>query len=214
MARRLSSIPVVPLVAGLLLALVAAVTLFWYASPKLLSRYMAAFGPEVQINSVLRLHEAETKLAAAKTEYDRWITLGDVAMARAAFADRVDADVLAKELLAMAQQPAFRNDWNYGNAVHRANSSLGHIALRNGDKAAARDYLLASVNTQGSPQMNSFGPNMLLAKEMLDANEQDAVLQYLTRCRTFWTMGHDNLDVWTQMIRDGKRPRFGPNLLY
>lgn len=75
-----------------------------------------------------------------------------------------------------------KDDWNYGNAIHKANSALGMLALRNGDKAAARRHLLASAETKGSPQMNSFGPNMQFADAMLHAGGHEAVLVYFARC--------------------------------
>lgn len=176
-------------------------------------RYAAESGPIITPADADREEDSEAKLANAKTELDRWVNLGDVALRRAGKKDS-DASALANELLSMADRFGYRTNWNYGNAIHKANSALGRVALRNGDKAAARKYLLASVASKGSPQMNSFGPNMVLAYEMLDAGEQAAVLEYLAACRVFWKMGQERLDVWEEMIRAGKKPRFGANMLY
>ena len=107
----------------------------------------------------------------------------------------------------------YKTDWNFGNAIHKSNSALGGIALRSGDKAV-RKYLLASANSKGSPQMNSFGPNMGFAKEMREAGKKESVLEYLRLCGTFWAMGHDQLEVWDKMIRENRAPHFGANLLY
>jgi hypothetical protein len=176
-------------------------------------RYAAESGPIISPADSDRREDSEERLASSKTEYDRWVSLGDVALRRAGKKDS-DGAALANELLAIASQDRYRKDWNYGNAIHKANSALGRIALRNGDKAAARKFLLASVDSKGSPQMNSFGPNMVLAYEMLDAGEQAAVLEYLAACRVFWKMGEESLNVWEEMIRAGKKPRFGSNMLY
>ena len=108
----------------------------------------------------------------------------------------------------------YKTDWNYGNAIHKANSGLGRIALRQGDKVAARAYLLASAKSDGSPQMNTFGPNMILAKEMLEAGEKEAVLEYLQLCGKFWSMEDGRLAVWKRMIGDGRKPNFGARLLF
>ena len=49
------------------------------------------------------------------------------------------ADHLAQRALALA--PRFRNDWNYGNAVHLGHTVLGLLALQTRDLAAALAHL-------------------------------------------------------------------------
>ena len=110
--------------------------------------------------------------------------------------------------------PKYRNDWNYGNAVQDANQVLGLIALAKGDVAEAKKRLLASADSKGSPQMNSFGPNMQLAKALLEKGEKDVVLEYFQRCGTFWKMGAERLAAWTAAVKNGKIPEFGANLRY
>jgi TonB family protein len=122
------------------------------------------------------------------------------------------AKAYATELLQMAAQ--YPADWNYGNAIHDGNMVLGRVALRQGTVALARQYLLQAGKTKGSPQLNSFGPNMRLAGELIDANERDAVLQYFDLCRSFWKMGGRKLDDWTAVVRGGGKPDFGANLAY
>ncbi len=51
-----------------------------------------------------------------------------------------------------------------------------------------KKYLIAAGKSPGSPQMDSFGPNMTLAKDLLEKGERDAVLEYFMRCRKFWKM--------------------------
>src|ERR1700719_3714085 len=72
-------------------------------------------------------------------------------------------------------------------------------------------YLLASGKTPGSPQLDSFGPNMTLAKELLAKGESDSVLQYLDLCKNFWEGERQQLDDWRDAIRGGKTPDFGAN---
>jgi hypothetical protein len=84
----------------------------------------------------------------------------------------------AQKLLALAE--ANRNDWNYGNAVHDGHVVLGQVALAFGDVDTAKSELLAAGRTPGSPQLNSFGPNMRLASDLLDAGEGDVVVQNLS----------------------------------
>ncbi len=122
------------------------------------------------------------------------------------------ASSLARELLKAAN--TYPHDWNHGNAVHHGHLVLGRIALATGDLATARTELIEAGRTSGSPQLNSFGPNMRLAQELLRAGEREVVLEYLELCRQFWKMGNERLARWTADIAQGREPDFGPNLVY
>jgi TonB family protein len=122
------------------------------------------------------------------------------------------AEAYAKELLSQPDSP---KDWNYGNAVFYGNMVLGRVALnRDHQVESAKTYLLAAGRTPGSPQLNSFGPNMSLAKDLLLAGERDAVLDFFTSCRAFWKLGAVQLDNWTAAVKAGEVPNFGANLKY
>jgi hypothetical protein len=145
---------------------------------------------------------------------------GDLALA-ALEAGRLDnARTHATE--ALAANTNVRN-WNYGNIVHEMNEVLGRAALRGGDLAEARRALLAAGATPGSPQLDSFGPRFVLAREMLDKGEKDVVIQYLDLVGKFWARddpAHPHrsgmakekaarLAKWKQEIRAGKIPTDG-----
>ncbi len=122
------------------------------------------------------------------------------------------AEAYAKQLLQMA--PQYPKSWNYGNAIFYGNVVLGHVALQRGNLEQAGHYLLAAADTPGSPQLDSFGPNMVLAKELLDKGQSDVVLQYFALCRNFWKRDHGRLDEWSATVREGKVPDFRANLNY
>ena len=67
--------------------------------------------------------------------------------------------------------------------------------------------------TPGSPQLNSFGPNMLLAKELLEKGEREKVLVYFALCAKFWQSGSVQLKLWSTQVKLGSDPDFGANLL-
>ena len=102
--------------------------------------------------------------------------------------------------------------WNYGNNIHHGNIILGKIALASDDLEEAKKRLIMAGKTPGSPQLNSFGPDMTLAKELLQKGGKDVVLEYLELCSKFWKMGKDRLDKWSVVVKDGKIPDFGPTL--
>lgn len=144
--------------------------------------------------------------------YVRFIRLPDWSKTAADRGDNARAARLARELLSMADD--YAEDWHYGNAVHDGHLVLGRVALAKGDHIEARSELLAAGRTPGSPQLDSFGPNMSLARDLLQAGHFDVVLQYLELCRKFWKPASPMLDRWTKDIACGRRPDFGPNLRY
>ncbi len=106
--------------------------------------------------------------------------------------------------------PAHEGQWNYGNAIHEANTVLGKIALREGKTDDAKKFLLAAGKTPGSPQLNSFGPHMGLASDLLKKGEKETVLAYFELCRAFWRMGGAKLDEWADEVKQNRPPNFGP----
>jgi hypothetical protein len=131
------------------------------------------------------------------------------------------ADALAREYLQLAKR--FPCNWNYGNAIHNANSILGLVALRNGRKAEAVTYLGAAGATPGSPQLDTFGPSLLLARELAKAGEHKAVAGYLRSVQRFWKAKDmsptgllfpyfadpDPISTWIKELDKGQIPDFG-----
>jgi len=106
------------------------------------------------------------------------------------------------------------SDWNSGNNIHHGNIILGRIALKSDKIEEAKEHLIKAGKTPGSPQLNSFGPNMTLAKELLQRHEKDVVFEYFELCSRFWKLRRDRLDRWSADVKEGKIPDFGGNLNY
>ena len=98
--------------------------------------------------------------------------------------------------------------------LHKANILAGRVELRNGNVAGAKQHLLAAGRVNGGVTLTSFGPNMSLAKELLEKGERDIVVQYLDLCARFWTSDYGQLAKWKSEIRAGRIPNFGANLIY
>jgi|SRR5688572_10478134 len=122
------------------------------------------------------------------------------------------ASARAVQLIQLAESEP--KDWNYGNAVHKAHLMLGRVALVRGDIDTAEAELLAAARVPGSPQLASFGPNMQLALELLQAGSTEAVLEYFRLCGDFWEIGQSQLRAWSTDVENGRLPAFGGNLVY
>jgi hypothetical protein len=129
-----------------------------------------------------------------------------------------EAEARAQEGLELAER--FTTDWNYGNVIHDCHQILGLLRLREGNVEAARQHLFAAGNTPGSPQLNSFGPSMELARELLLCGERQAVVEYLDLVARFWTRQKDPrfrdiarqhkllLKQWKAEVQEGKVPAY------
>jgi hypothetical protein len=124
-----------------------------------------------------------------------------------------EAKNLALEYLDLAR--SYQINWNFGNAIHHASLTLGRIALQEGKIEEAKIYLLKAGGTSGSPQLNSFGPNMILAHELLEKGEDKVVLEYIDLCKRFWMkkfwtkiLYGFKVKKWKKVIQRGDIPNF------
>jgi RNA polymerase sigma factor (sigma-70 family) len=156
------------------------------------------------------LRLALSDLAKATTEQDRYYALGRAAKECFVAGRITEARAHAEELMALIPKyPAYQ-----GDAIQDANLVLGRLAAREGRIKAAKEYLIQAGKSPGSPSMNSFGPNMTLAKDLIEKGETTVALQYFALCRKFWKMGGEKLDQWTDDVIRSRTPDFGANLLY
>jgi tetratricopeptide (TPR) repeat protein len=169
-------------------------------------------GQGVPITPQGRHAAAINDLEKAPDEQRRFYALGRAAKESFVAGNVEDARKYANELMALL--PKYPKDWNYGNAIQDSNLVLGRIAVKEGRIEDAKKHLLAAGQSPGSPQMNSFGPNMSLALDLLKLKEKDVVLEYFDSCRRFWKMHADRLDQWSKEVKAGQIPDFGANLLY
>jgi hypothetical protein len=155
--------------------------------------------------------------ASVKTEPtddgDRKFYEATVAVGTALSAGETEkAKTLAQTLLKQAE--TMRDNWNYGNAIHVANLAFGHIALAAGDVKEAKRFLLEAGKTPGSPQLDTFGPNMRLAQALLEKKETAVVLEYFELCAKFWKPEFSKLEGWKAIVEKGDIPEFAGNLRY
>jgi hypothetical protein len=149
------------------------------------------------------------RLAGARTDLERYYALGAAALANLEFGHLDLARSQAEELDRLCA--GRERDWNYGNAIEDVNVVRGRLALRSGDIEGAKRHLLAAGRSPGSPQMDTFGPNMSLARDLLRKGEREVVLEYFELCRRFWSGHRGDLDKWADTVRSGNIPNFGAN---
>jgi hypothetical protein len=99
------------------------------------------------------------------------------------------------------------------DSIHTGNIVLGLVALsRDSDVAAAKQYLLLA-ETKGSPILDRWGPNLALAKALIDRGEREAVLEYFQSCQTFVTK-NPKLNDWIAMLKGGGTPDLSHEYLW
>lgn len=166
---------------------------------------------ELSKESALKLlRKREKKFRARKKQL--FYMLSDLAKTAYVAEDTIKAETYATELLNQAN--LYSKNWNYGNAIHSGNIILGRLELKLGNIEKAKNYLIQAGKTPGSPQLNSFGPNLILAKELLERGEREVILEYLKLCTNFWKDGSKYIESWVLIIKEGKTPDFGANLYY
>ena len=98
--------------------------------------------------------------------------------------------------------------WNYGNTIFNGHTLLGRVAIREGKLDEAKKHLLTAGHTPGSPQLNTFGPDFILARELAEKGEYDTVIAFLDLVAVFWAnLRHLNqLESWKEQLRAGEVP--------
>ncbi len=137
-------------------------------------------------------------------EYSRWAWLDDAAELAYKIEDYEKAKTYSLESLSLSSNHL--DDWNYGNSIHNSNMVLGRLSLKDGDTKKAKEYLLESAKSKGSPQLDTFGPSLKLANELLIAGERQAVLSYLNSISTFWEMDDGCVKRWIKKIEHNETP--------
>jgi hypothetical protein len=104
----------------------------------------------------------------------------------------------------------------YARSVYDINDALGRAAFVRGDFKTAGEYLLKAADfpagTPGATTLCCEGPNLWLAKSLLDAGQREVVLKFLEACRQFWTQpAEQRLDQWIAATRGGGSPDLLPN---
>ena len=162
-------------------------------------------GPERALDALNAIRDAIAKESDQRRIY---YMLGDLAELAFNAGNLDEASEAALKCLSLAF--SFGKDWNDGNAIHNSNEILGRIALKKGDIEAAKKHLSLAGDTPGSPQLNSFGPDLKLAEELFAVGEVDSVVSYLEACKKFWSSGCERgaLDRGIGQIRSGELPNF------
>ncbi len=172
-----------------------------------------SYPPLLQQTASNKFVRTMDKMRNATSELERYLALGDAAKADFIFGRLEEARNYATELLSLDDK--FKAEpWRQGGAVYDGNLVLGRIAAQEGRIDDAKRYLLGAGESTGSPMLGSFGPNMGLAKDLLERGEPDTVLEYFELCRKFWLVGNDKLTQWSEDVKAGRMPDFGANLYY
>ncbi len=159
------------------------------------------------------LEERADQLVSAynnANDYEAFLLLPHLAKTFIKISRYEDANKYSKKLLQLSEN--YKGNWAYGNAMHDANMVLGLVAIHRMDIEAARDYLLKAGDTPGSYQIDNVGPNMMLAKALIELGEVKTVILYLEKIEDVWTQRNNELKSWIDLLNNGKMPDLESNL--
>lgn len=163
--------------------------------------------------SYLNLNEYEKsviKLKSAKTEVDRFRILNKAAKSSFKFKKYDKARNHAEELLTLSQK--YKSEVIYGSAIYDSHIVLGRLDLLDGKPKQAIYHLFEAVKTPGDATLATFGPDMSLAKDLLEKGYKEPVIEFLIGCKRFWEFDEGKVDKWVMEIKEGQIPDFGINL--
>jgi hypothetical protein len=122
------------------------------------------------------------------------------------------AGAAAGGLLRLASED--RDPARRGRAAHHGHLLLGHLSLGAGEVAESTRHLLEAADlTDVPPFIRTGGPNMWLARKLLDQGERAAVIRYLRACSRFWVSTDHKAEQWVAILERGDEPDFSGNFL-
>ena len=160
-------------------------------------------------NPLIR-QEKMVQFLVGKDELTRFVILPLLSITCIQNKDYSAAESYAKEMLSLSN--IFKENWNYGNAIHDGNMVLGIKALVDKDINLAKKYLIKAGLAPESPQIHVYGPYMLLADGLLNAGEDAVVISYLESLKSSWIDNDGRIESWIASIKGGVKPYFGRNL--
>jgi len=149
----------------------------------------------MQQNASNNFVRAMDMLAQANSDFERYVALGNAAKSDFVFGKYEDARGYANELLALDER--FKNEPSRdGQAIYDGNLILGRLAAQEGRMEEAKQYLMASATSAGSAVLGSFGPNMSLARDLLQSGERDSEADTLVCGRD----GRQDAGFWSEFV--------------
>jgi hypothetical protein len=85
---------------------------------------------------------------------------------------------------------------------------LGLAALRRNEVELARNEMRAALAARAPGPCAFFPPNAVLALELCERGDREAMLEFLTSARGLVPDQAAQIDMWTQHVRDGRTPKF------
>lgn len=185
------------------------------------SKWAAALG-ELYYRDSIFMPQGVSRRETAKKAFDQYLLAYNlsesaeketllISLAKSALAAGLNDDAQKFATMMLADNTP---GWNKGNRIHHGNLVLGQIALADGAVDRAKSLLIRAGQTCGSPQLNSFGPSMELAKCFLECGECEIVLEYFEMCKKFWKSDRQRLNLWSDEVKANRIPDFGSNSVY
>lgn len=154
-----------------------------------------------------------TKFCTSETDQKKKLSACNQAMINYA---SMPLKLIPKEAKSQAQyllqlHQADPKDATFIFGLHNSHIVIGRLALRDGDLKTAKDELVKSLQVPLTPPLQTIGPRMSLAADLLEKKQKQAVLDYLTEVEKVWTQNpsaKQSISKWRLDIKAGKTPQF------
>jgi PIN domain nuclease of toxin-antitoxin system len=138
-----------------------------------------------------------------------WFMEGNERISQRARAEIEAADGLRALSVASAWEMAIKSSLgkligDYANRKHWGHTTLGVLTARRGDVSLAKEQLRESAAVKGDHRRSTYGPSLLLARELCALGEWDGAADYLEACATFWNP--EPLRDWVRQLRERQMP--------
>jgi hypothetical protein len=155
-----------------------------------------------------KCEQAESQLKKANLDVNnKNIILSDAAKSCFDLKKYDKSKKYANELLVLANEN--KGDLNiFGPSIYDSHIALGRLDLLEGKPEQAIQHLFEAAKTPGHAVLASFGPDMSLAKDLLEKGYKKPVIDFLTECKIFWEYDDGKIDKWVKEIKEGKTPDF------
>lgn len=157
--------------------------------------------------------EKLTQLCSSEKDADKKLKVCNAAVMRYARLPlkSIPSEARSQALYLIERHESQPKNELYIFGLHDSHITIGRLFLRDGNLEKAKEALTQSLRVPTTPALQTLGPRMTLAADLLAQKEKQAVMNYLDQAEKIWTQNDTakkKISIWRQEIAAGKIPLF------